>query len=256
MPASEAAAFRDSTKHIVVLALENRSFDHVLGFLHKRGDNLANIQVRLPPGADTEAAKTKYPPFFGLDFPREYVDGAPVPPENPTPTPTAPGYLASPFYACPDDEGKMWSASMPESVPLADVDTQSTWPIANPGERHQHATFQLYDRPLEDQANIDWTATPNMDGAVHSYAKHILEKEYEGTTGKDIMQSIALEYLPVFKALANEYAVSDTWHCAVPSQTYTNRLFLHGMVACAGLHLMVLTRSIRSRRESRSCQQW
>ncbi len=61
VPASEAAAFRDSTKHIVVLALENRSFDHVLGFLHKRGDNLANIQVRLPPGADAEAAKTKYP---------------------------------------------------------------------------------------------------------------------------------------------------------------------------------------------------
>ena len=39
------------------------------------------------------------------------------------------------------------------------------------------------------------------------------------------------EALPVFNTLPRQFAVFDHWHCAVPSQTFTNRSFFHAASA-------------------------
>jgi phospholipase C len=118
VPTDEAAVFRDSIKHVVVLALENRSFDAVLGFLHSRDSEATpKLSVRYPAGLDAAALQAKYPPFFGLDFPRSYnEDATPNPPVNPTPTPIVEGFKCSEFYSNTDANGKSWSASMPVNV--------------------------------------------------------------------------------------------------------------------------------------------
>jgi phospholipase C len=42
-----------------------------------------------------------------------------------------------------------------------------------------------------------------------------------------IMQTYIPSQVPVLTALARNYAVSDTWFCSVPSQTWPNRAFVH-----------------------------
>src|SRR5690606_10168090 len=42
-----------------------------------------------------------------------------------------------------------------------------------------------------------------------------------------IMGSFAPEMLPTLSTLAREFAVFDSWFCAVPSQTFCNRSFFH-----------------------------
>jgi phospholipase C len=71
---------------------------------------------------------------------------------------------------------------------------------------------------------------PSMKGWVQDYADALMEfKKMEDFSvwGKDwlseIMQTYTPEQLPVLNGLARHYAVSDLWFCSVPSQTQTNR---------------------------------
>jgi phospholipase C len=115
----QSNAFRDSIKHVVVLVLENRSFDSILGFLYPNNESLVtgNVHVRYPEGIDLHAARTNFPPFFGLNFPRAYnADGSVDPPRDPQPRPLQPGYMTSPFYCNMDSHGAKWNACMPVEI--------------------------------------------------------------------------------------------------------------------------------------------
>ncbi|MDH5764027.1 MAG: hypothetical protein OEZ51_13730 [Nitrospinota bacterium] len=92
----------------------------------------------------------------------------------------------------------------------------------------REARIMPYPDPLEDHsdmmAQID---NGSMQGFVNNYAKAKLSNpEIAG----NIMQYYAPGQdgnIPITSALANAYAVSDTYHGSGPVQTWPNRLFAH-----------------------------
>ena len=156
-------------EHVVVLMLENRSFDNLLGFLYQDG---------VPPGKQFEGVTGN-----NLSNPDE--SGNPVP-----------------------------------------VSTQSDFhqPYPDPGEEFDHITAQLFSGDLP-------VGPPQMQGFVKDYYNTLaLLTKWSGSPAvqsRAIMQCFTPAQLPVFSALAQQFAVFDHWFCAVPSQTWCNRAFWH-----------------------------
>lgn len=184
----------DSFDYVVVLMLENRSFDNLLGYLYPDhppagktfegvvGRNLSNPipasavgQSAPPPGVTSipvspVSAPTNYhQPFpdpgeeYGHVNTQLFSDGNDKPPYLPNPLPTAPtmtGFVTD------------YIANFP------------------PGDTHNGAgpTYQQY---------------------------------------QSIMQCFPTASVPVLATHAEQFAVFDHWFCSVPSQTWCNRAFWH-----------------------------
>lgn len=180
--------------HVVVLMLENRSFDNLLGYLYEGsvpkgqlfegvfGKSLSNP---IPP--DAEEARRK----VVLVSKGTVMD-------NPNPDPG-------------------------EEYPH--VNTQlfgSVSPLDN-----------RYKRALEMSAPYnapDSGAVPAMNGFVSDYINNFRiwkKRSPKYDEYKVILECFAPESVPVLSTLAKEFAVFDHWHAAVPSQTFCNRAFFH-----------------------------
>ena len=173
--------------HIVVVMLENRSFDNVLGWLYD-ARNAPPFQT--PPNGAT---------FNGLS-----------------------GANASNPYNN-------------QQVP-AQYGSANTTPNPDPHEMYQFVYAQLNGGP----PNLPFpppqlppcadAPTPNMQGFIDNYAD-ALSTEAPEQDPTAIMDCFTPAQLPVISALANAYATCDAWFCSVPSQTYTNRSFVHAGTA-------------------------
>lgn len=176
----------ENIEHVVVLMLENRSFDSMLGWLYEHGETPAlNI-----PGAAPEDR------FRGM------------PPVN-----------ASAFVNHATVGGQALSASPTRGVSGVSV------PQVDPGEEYEHVQEQFYDKPdpgprdpimmtgvLADFVNV--LKERGYDGpTITAMAQMCLECFTQGQ-------------LPVLSQLARHYGVSDAWYASVPSQTNPNRSFL------------------------------
>lgn len=228
----------ENIKHVVVVMFENRSFDHLLGWLYRphngnvvtrpageSGDVAVNLTV-VPPDNDV--------PFRGLAFGATGVEG---------------DFLVSRDHACVDIDGtsrvparvmvdgKVNTAADEMEALRKHVNTKeaqgmaaphvlrkwidyATWPRCDPGEEFEHIRKQIYNSDA-----VDWSTTPLMDGFVVDFASLVGKKGYKAEGGRLIMESIPPAMLPVFSSLAREYAVCDDWFASVPSQTWCNRLF-------------------------------
>jgi phospholipase C len=206
-------------KHVVVLMLENRGFDHVMGWLYEKDDT---------PHIDTRAGDQR--PFLGLS----------------TLSPQQLAALANPL---PDNAGT--------ALPVRGARSPRT-PSYNPGESFHHIMNQMWGyappgdpkapatSPWKDPALRALMITersqggrlPPMTGYVQDYQAAIAHQSegwigqaVEHTKGRDpvdpteILDTYTPEQLPVLSGLARHYAVSDEWYCSVPSQTNTNRAF-------------------------------
>ena len=182
-------------EHIVVVMGENRSFDNLLGYLYTRDD--------IPAGER----------FDGLAF-GDYSNRAP--------------------------DGTVVSAH-PYSGP---TDTVMRQPDPDPGEEYPHVNTQIYGtvRPVSnagrevDAMQFPFNAPgvgdePSMSGFLEDYISETGRmrggKVPSGTDSAHIMGSFTPEMLPVISTLAKNFAVYDSWHAAVPSQTFCNRSFFH-----------------------------
>jgi phospholipase C len=186
--------------HVVVVMFENRSFDNLLGWLYERE-----------------------PPLRGQTF-----DGV------------ADKNLANPIP--PDaDQASRGSVRVGKGVVM-------DMPNPDPGEEYPHVNTQLFGTIIpesnrhQDVAHMvapfnlpaSVPAAAPMNGFVSDYistfwterGRDPLYEEY-----KVIMDCFPPEALPVFSTLARQFAVFDRWHCAVPSQTFTNRSFFHAASA-------------------------
>lgn len=181
--------------HIVVLMGENRSFDNLLGHLY--------TPDTLPAGAR----------FDGLAF-GDYSNPAP--------------------------DGR----TVPAHVYTGSTDDIMCSPDPDPGETYPHVNTQIFgtvDPPSNETSwhrplRAPWNApaldsTPTMQGFVRDYAANY-RRTSKGKEPSDadldvIMGGFSPAMLPVLSTLAQEFAVYDHWHCAVPSQTYCNRSFFH-----------------------------
>ena len=193
----------DSFDHVVVVMLENRSFDNILGGLYPDG---------VP--ADAPLGKT----FEGV------MKDCFVKPK-----------LKNPI---PKDAPNNHDNKNDIAVSMTSDYHQ---PFPDPGETYPHVNTQLFNRPnSKDCGDKQYPynlpthpiPTPCMNGFVTDYIENLTYNETHCPPSSppfekyaQIMQFFDPVAIPVLTTLATEFAVFDHWYCSVPSQTWCNRAF-------------------------------
>ncbi len=179
----------DAIKHLVVVMMENRSFDNLLGFLY------ADVHNR-PPINIPASSPGGQPTFDGL------VDASP---ESPFWNPSNPEYF---------------TANAPPVKVFATKGTKGPSPFLapnhDPHEEFDHITFQI----LGPQG---WTG-PKMKGFLVDY---ITTDPGHPENANQVMECYSPEQVSVISQLAKNFAASDRWFCSTPNQTLPNRAFVH-----------------------------
>jgi phospholipase C len=183
-------------KHIVVLMLENRSFDHMLGWLYD-GESP-------PRGQQFEGLRRD------LWNPLQNVDADGVP-------------FVEQVFVRKNGEGLGTARFAPRTVPV-----RYDLPNPDPGEGFRATNHQLFGS--YDVALL-YPVRPSNTGFVNDYHDANLFNTYcygeACSDPRDIMICYTPEQVPVLSALAKQFAVCDHWHASVPSQTLANRHFVH-----------------------------
>lgn len=192
-------------EHLVVLMMENRSFDNVLGYLYGPGD-----------GKRFEGVEGHDPPLSN-----------PVPPYA-KPSPESGGRVTV---------GKGHVMDNPCPDPGEDyphVNTQIYGEFNPPANRGKSGLGNKDpDKNLEPPWNVPQAppASPPMSGFVRDYIDaSTLARNGEAPTYDQyrvIMDCFPPEAVPVLSTLARSFAVCDHWFCAVPSETFPNRAFFN-----------------------------
>lgn len=182
--------YGDNIDHIVVLMLENRSFDMVLGNLYDSETNPKGPTYIL--GADQSE-------FKGISHWRSQVgDQVGQPP-------------AGTF------EEQLWHPVTSPHEPITHVQRQL---YNNEISEENNAQWDWEKEP---------TVEGMTEGFVKDYANRIAEFLNQvpewARNPNAILGAFEEKHLPNFYRLAKAGVVSDEWFCSVPSQTWTNRLF-------------------------------
>ncbi len=191
----------EKIKHLVVVMLENRSFDTMLGFLYADMRNLPPISLPAPPDGR--------PAYDGL-----WEDSAAAP---------------SPFWN-PENESYFNQGAPPEKI-YATRGTSGAKPYLvpdpDPQESFDHFTFQILGPP-------GWKGEPMRGFVVDYQSKAGKSPERAG----QVMECYSPEQVSVLSGLARNYAVSDAWFCSSPTQTLPNRAFAHAGTALGRVNNM------------------
>lgn len=161
-------------EHVFVLMLENRSFDHMLGFSGITGKDAATgatTQLNVPPAGAANV-------WNGRTFP------ACPPPVDPM--------TVDPYHEFTDVLEQLCGST-------------ATYPPGGPYP------------PI------------NNSGFVSNFAVAA-----KSPSPRDVMQCFTPSRLPVLSALAQEFAVFDSWFCSMPGPTWPNRFFALG-ASCGDL---------------------
>ncbi|MES2797141.1 MAG: alkaline phosphatase family protein [Bacteroidota bacterium] len=188
-------------EHVVVLMMENRSFDNLLGNLYHPQD--------LKPGQQ----------FAGLKFGGPYY--------NSIPDYIKDGHAGEKIFTYTDTDLSQPYPDPGEEYPH--INTQLYGEL-NPDNAGRLA-YQM-KKPYNLPNPIPCPAA--MDGFVKDYISN-LQSTFGGESTekvayeqyKVIMQCFENDQIPVLSTLAKEFAVFDHWFCSVPSQTWCNRSFWH-----------------------------
>ncbi len=183
----EQTLMQSDIKHVVVLMLENRSFDNVLAWLYDDEDApLAFI----PDTTD--------PVYKGLT------------------------QATLPFYtnSLKDSHGEVVFSS----PPIKGVPSVEDWPYINSPQYNPYETFpNILQQIYGDTSNNE----PNMSGFLQNYGSCWWQGSWKDQqkTITAVMETYTKKELPILYGLAKHYAVSDEWFCSVPSDTNPNRAF-------------------------------
>ena len=191
-----ANAGLETFEHVVVLMMENRSFDNMLGYLYGPG--------RLPRGQRFEGVEGK---SLSNPIPRD-ADQA-----HRRVVPVAKGYVMHDPKPDPGEE-------------YPHVNTQLFGTVRPASNRFKDAVSMAAPFNAPDPM----PTRPPMNGFVADYIDNFHRLANRAPTYDEyaiIMRSFPPDAVPVISALAHGFAVCDHWHCAVPSQTFCNRAFFH-----------------------------
>ena len=188
-------------KHIVVLMLENRSFDNLLGWLYEK---------EAPPrGQEFNGLHS------GLWNPLDNIDSDGIP------------FIEQVYIQKNGDPPIKKFSKSSSSEP------DFTLPKPDPGEGYKdtnHQLFQFYN------VAIEYPPRPTNMGFVNNYKNAMLYGTLTygdaPTDPRKIMTCYTPEQTPVLSMLAKQFAVCDEWFCSVPSQTLPNRDFVHAATSC------------------------
>lgn len=182
-------------KHVVVLMMENRSFDNMLGWLYDgqqppRGQSFDGLHDSL------------WNPLDNIDS-----DGNP--------------FIEKVYIA--RNEG---TRKIGRKEPKFSADF--TLPNPDPGEGYKDTNHQLFGVYTVDNL---FPPEPTNMGFVNNYQNAMLYSALTfgetPTNPRDIMICYTPKQVPVISTLAKNYAVCDAWFASVPSQTLPNRDFVH-----------------------------
>ena len=216
-------------QHVVVLMLENRSFDNLLGNLYGQKD--CKTAFPLPAGKK----------FEGLHFGGPYF--------NVIPTTVNDGNAGKNLYTT--RAGSYFQPYPDPGETYPQVNTQLANEFNPPGNENK-SDADKFTVPYNVPAG-GMPATPPMSGFVTDFISVLRSLQLKGCMGifwkflyklfrvnakwfklndkikdyKAIMECYENDQVPVLTTLAHEFAVFDNWHCDVPSQTYPNRAFWH-----------------------------
>ena len=193
--------FLGTFDHVVVLQLENRSLDNLLGYLYPTGTSLnGNAFNGVSPGNYSNPI-----PSYAPDAQRVTV---PV---------TKCTSLLNPVV----DPAEQYTA-----VNVALYNRFN--PPANQTVKAEADFAAPYNLPATGA-----TFPAPMDGFVTAFYWRLLSMNVPGTYDNysTVMQCYPPSQVPAISLLAQANAVCDRWHCGVPSQTYTNRSFFHAASA-------------------------
>ncbi len=178
--------------NIVVLMLENRSYDNVLGWLYGAGN--------LPPYNNAPDGQKDLNGLSGGDSNPNPYGGKPLAVGNQTSPTGVPG--------------------QPQVYPA------TTIPVVDPGEVFDDMALQYTGAAPETNPYVDGPpVAPNaMSGFCRSYAA---QHHVSAANIADVMNYLTPAQLPVTAYLANNFAVCDSWFASAPTQTFANRAFAH-----------------------------
>ncbi len=193
----EIAGSLDKFEHVVVLMMENRSFDNLLGYLYTPQDPPPNNQPF--EGVAYHNLSNPIPPYADSSF----MGSVPVHRDsimnNPNP---------DPGEEYPHINASMFGTIMPDSNRFVDAcDMVSPWNLPST----LPTTYPMNGFLMDYINNFKQT-----QGRMPTYSEY-----------KIIMSCFPPEVVPVISTLAKGFAVCDHWHCAVPSQTFCNRSFFN-----------------------------
>lgn len=182
-------------RHIVVLMMENRSFDNLLGWLYD--------EEKPPRGQHYEGLNDSlWNPFSNVDS-----DGN--------------AFIERVGIRRNGEEYRLGRKKMPGKEDF-------TLPSPDPGEGYKDTNYQLFQT-----YNIDdvYPPEPLAQGFVDNYEAAMKYGTYSfqdaPTDPREIMTCYTPKQTPVISTLAREFAVCDQYFCSVPSQTLPNRDFIH-----------------------------
>lgn len=187
----------DKFQHVVVLMMENRSFDNMLGYLYTPENPPPNNQSF--EGVGYHNLSNPIPNYVDSSF----VGNVPVYKgtvmNNPNP---------DPGEEYPHINTSLFGTVLPDSNRYKDA-CDMTIPWNLPGTLPETYPMNGF---LTDYIN-NFKST---QGRLPTYSEY-----------KIIMSCFPPESVPVISTLAKNFAVADHWHCAVPSQTFCNRSFMN-----------------------------
>lgn len=201
-----AASSGPTITNIIVVMLENRSYDNVLGWLY----NSSNAA----PYDKAPSGQTDLNGLTGAETnPAISSGGQPVQVMNQTTT----------------TDGNTGASYSGTTVPLFD-----------PGEYFSDMAQQImggsaptsnpYQTWPSDSKTLMQGFTPNYTGITEPLST----QQVPVANQPDVMNYFTPEQVPVTAWLANKFAVCDQWFASVPTQTFTNRAFAHS--AAPGVH--------------------
>jgi phospholipase C len=188
-------------KYVIVVMLENRSYDNMLGALYSP-DNASPYQFP-PPGqsnlngfncnsANPNPSDPSGPPILMHNAEGTTVGGTPYP------------ATAAPVY----DPGE-WFGDMAQQITGA-----ASIPSSNPYDPANQPPYNPQSAGL-------------MQGFTLNYADvdYTLQQQAPAGNIPDVMTYLTPAQVPVTAFLAANYGVCDQWFASAPAQTYVNRAF-------------------------------
>lgn len=196
-------------KHVIVVMLENRSYDNVLGWLYNASNNPPYTVVDAPAGQANLNGLTgteTNPPV-----PRVQPLGVPINVMNqPTTTDGKTGQIYPGTTVPVYDPGELFSDMAQQilggSPPASNPYDTATWP--------------------PDSDTLMQGFTPNYSQITEPVVIGVSPRVPDANVA-DVMNYLTPQQLPVTAWLANQFAVCDQWFASVPTQTFTNRAFAH-----------------------------
>ena len=200
----------DTFDHVVVLMLENRSFDNMLGYLY--------APVEVPRGQTFDGV-------IGKHLSNPLPPSVEKLPDRDIPVSQNPGTFASMQWPSPDP-GEEYTHVNTQLFNVFNPESNRFQPV-----KHVKSPYNVPEgykpcKPRKDPA-------PAMKGFVKDYVSNF--KTLKGRLPTPDEYEIIMRCftpsphtgVPVISQLARSFAVCDHWHCAVPSQTFCNRSFFN-----------------------------